>query len=325
MVAIINSSFTEGSFSVSEKRGLVRPHLKKVGLDVEDLANYRPVTNLSYLSKMEERAMLEQLVPFLEEAGVIPHCQSAYRRFHSTENALCKIYNDLVHTVCLGRASLLVLLDLSAAFDTVDHQLLLNDFRNSGVRDFALNLLKSYISEREQRVVVGEAQSEPMFLHSGVSQGSVLGPLLFTAYTSSLVNVLVAHRVDYHFLADDSQLYIQIDNIPDAKERLTLLMSDIKIWMARRKLKLNEGKTEIIIVRGNLRNDLRADFGMLHFENTQLVPCECEKNLGVVLDSTLSFRLHTDSVVKTCNFHIRNLYMIRNFINGIIFYLLSTP
>ena len=147
-------------------------------------------------------------------------------------------------------------------------------------------------------------------------QGSVLGPLLFTVYTSSLVNVLVAHGVDYHFYADDSQLYIQIDNIPDAKERLTLLMSDIKIWMARRKLKLNEGKTEIIIVRGNLRNDLRADFGMLHFENTQLVPCECAKNLVVVLDSTLSFRPHiVDSVLKICNFHIRNLYMIRNFIN----------
>ena len=279
VVAIINSSFTEGSFSVSEKRGLVRPYLKKVGLDAEDLANYRPVTNLSYLSKIEECAMLEQLVPFLEEAGLIPHCQSAYRRFHSTETVLCKIYNDLVHTICLGRSSLLVLLDLSAAFDTVDQQLLLNDFYNSGMRDVALDLLKSYISEREQRVVVGETQSEPTFLHCGVPQGSVLGLLLFTVYTSSLVNVLVAHGVDYHFYADDSQLYIQIDNIPNAKERLTLLMSDVKIWMARRRLKLNEGKTEIIIVRGNLRNDLRADFGMLHFDNIQLVPGECARDL----------------------------------------------
>ena len=86
VVAIINSSFTEGNFSVSKKRGLVRPYLKKVGLDVEDLANYCPVTNLSHLSKIEERAMLEQLIPFLEEAGVIPHCQSAYRRFHSIDS-----------------------------------------------------------------------------------------------------------------------------------------------------------------------------------------------------------------------------------------------
>ena len=78
---------------------------------------------------------------------------------------------------------------------------------------------------------------------------------------------------------------------------------------------MNEGKTEIIIIRGNLRNDLRADFGMLNFENTQLGPCEFAKNLGVVLDSPLSFRPQIDSVVKTCNFHIRNLYLIRNFIN----------
>ena len=105
---------------------------------------------------------------FWREAGVIPHCQSAYRWFHSKETALCKIYNDLVHIISLGRASLLVLLDLFAAFDTVDHQLLLNDFYNSSVRDDALNLLKSYNSEREQRVVVGEAQSEPTFLHCGV-------------------------------------------------------------------------------------------------------------------------------------------------------------
>ena len=98
------------------------------------------------------------------------------------------------------------------------HQLLLNDFYNLGVRDVALNLLKSYISEREQRVVVGETQSEPTFLHCGVPQGSVLGPLLFTVYTSSFVNVLVAHGV-YHFYTDDSQLYIQIDKIPDAKVR----------------------------------------------------------------------------------------------------------
>ena len=146
-------------------------------------------------------------------------------------------------------------------------------------------------------------------------QGSVLGPLLFTVYTNCLVNVLVAHEVDYHFHTDDSQLYIQIDNIPNAKERLTLLMSDIKIWMARRRLKLNKGKSEIIVVRDNLRNDLRTDFGMLRFENTQLVPCECAKNLGVVLDSTLSFRPHIDTVMKTCNFYIRKLCMIRNFID----------
>ena len=112
----------------SEKRGLIRPYLKKIGLDVNDLSNYRPLMNLTHLSKIIERALLDQLVPFLEEVGVVPRYESAYRKIHSREAALCRIHDDLVSNTCRGKASLLVLLDLSAAFDTVDHQLLLNDF-----------------------------------------------------------------------------------------------------------------------------------------------------------------------------------------------------
>ena len=88
VVAIINAFFVEGNFVVSEKHGLLQPYLKKIGLDVDNLGNFCPVTNLSYLSKIVERAMLEQLVPFLEEVGAIPHCQSAYRKFHSTETTM---------------------------------------------------------------------------------------------------------------------------------------------------------------------------------------------------------------------------------------------
>ena len=85
--------------------------------------------------------------------------------------------------------------------------------------------------------------------------------------------------------------------------------------MARRKLKLNDGKTEIIVIRGNLRNVSVANFDVMSFGDTQLGPCESAKNLGVVLDSSLSFRSHIDSIVKTCNFHILNLYMIKKFVN----------
>ena len=91
VTAIINTSFGNGSFVTSEKQALVRPYLKKVGLDCNDLANYCPVSNLSFLSKVMEHAILDQLVPFLERAGVISHYQSPYRKFHSTETALCKI------------------------------------------------------------------------------------------------------------------------------------------------------------------------------------------------------------------------------------------
>ena len=126
--AVINSSFDEGHFVATEKRGLIRPYLKKIGLDINDFSNYRSLMNLTHLSKIIEKAMLDQLVPFLEEVCVVPHYQSAYRKLHTTETALCKIHDDLVSNTCHEKASILVLLDLSTAFDTVDHQLLLSDF-----------------------------------------------------------------------------------------------------------------------------------------------------------------------------------------------------
>ena len=257
--------------------------------------------------------MRDQLVPFVEEVGVTPHYQSAYRKFHSTETALCKIHDDLVSNTCHGKASILVLLDLSAAFDTADHQLLLSDFSDCGVEGTVLSLLD--LENREQCVPIGESRSEPMDLQYGVPQGSVLSPVLFILYTGTLAFLLEAHGVSYHFFAGVTQLYIRVKDIDEAKHRLSSLMSDLKIWMARRKLKLNDGKTEMIVIRGNLRNVSVANFSDMSFGDTQLVPCESAKNLGVIIYFSLSFRFHIDSIVKTCNFHIRNLYMIEDFVN----------
>ena len=313
--AIINSSFDEGHFVATEKRGLIRPYLKKIGLDVNDLSNYRPVMNLTHLSKIIEGTMLDQLVPFLEEVGVVPRYQSVYRKLHSTETALCKIHDDLVSNTSHGKASISVLLNLSAAFDTVDHQLLLSDFSDCGVEGTVLSLLESSLENRKHCVAIGESRSESTALQYGGLQGSVLGPVLFTVYTGTLAFLLEAHGVSYHFFLQMTQLYIRVEDIDEAKHRLSSLLSDSKIWMARRKFKLNDGKTEIIVIRGNLRNVSVANFGEMSFGNTQLVPCESAKNLGVVLNSLLSFRSHIDSIVKTCNFQIRNLYMIKDFVN----------
>ena len=178
-----------------------------------------------------------------------------------------------------------------------------------------MSLLEFYLENREQCVAIGESRSEPTAIQYGVPQVSVLGPVLFTVYTGTLAFLLEAHGVSYHFFADDMQLYIRVEDIDEAKHRLSSLLSDLKIWMARRKLKLNDGKTDIIVIRGNLRNVSVTSFGEMSFGNTQLVPCESAKNLGVVLDSSWSFRCHIDSIVKTCNFHIRNQYMIKDSVN----------
>ena len=309
---IINKCFEESSFVLSEKESLIHPSLKKPGLDCENMANYRPVSNLTFLSKIIERAMLDQLNPLLVQNGVIPVVQSAYREFHSTETALCKIHNDLVTNTCSGKTSLLLLLDLSAAFDTVDHDMMLDDLSACGVHGSAQALLKSYLEGRLQRVVVGDAQSEPYPLQCGVPQGSVLGPVLFLVYTRSLAALLDAHGVDYHFYADDTQIYLPIRNILDVKDKIVALLADIKLWMTRRKLKLNDGKTEIIVVKGNLRGDVNDGFGSVELGETQLHATGSVRNLGVHFDRELNFNKHIGLLVRNCNFHIRNIYAIKN-------------
>ena len=144
--------------------------------------------------------MLDQLIPFLEEVGVVPRCQSAYRKLLSTETALCKIHDYLVSNTCHGKASLLVLLDLSTAFDTVDHQLLLSDFSDCGVEGTALSLLESYLENRERCVAIGESRFEPTTLQYGVPEGSVLCPVLFTVYTGTLAFFLDLMELAITFL-----------------------------------------------------------------------------------------------------------------------------
>ena len=158
----------------------------------------------------------------------------------------------------------------------MEHQLFLSDFSDCGVEGIALSLLESYLENRDQRVAIGELQSEPTNLQYGVLQGSVLDLVLFTVYTGTLTFLLEAHGVSYHFFADDTQLYIRVEYIDETKQKLSSLRSDLKIWMARRKLKLNDGKTEIIVIRGNLRNVSVANFGVMSFADTQLIPYESQ-------------------------------------------------
>lgn len=312
--AIINKSFVEGIFPSSEKRAVVRPLLKKSTLDRNVLNNYRPVSNLSFLSKVIERAILNQLLPFLDQNKILPSVQSAFRKFHSTETALCKVHDDIVKNVCAGFSSVLILLDLSAAFDTIDHNLLFQDLSNIGIADRALSLVKSYLSGRSQSVTIESSSSESAQLLYGVPQGSILGPILFLIYSSGLSHIMQAHGVDYHLYADDTQIYIPINSIEDSKNKLDQLLSDIRLWMNKRKLRLNEGKTEVILIRGSIRNNITNDFGVLYCGESEVMPSDFIRNIGVIFDQSLTFERHISNVVKDCHFHLRNLYSIRKYV-----------
>ena len=156
-------------------------------MDPNELKDYRPVSNLNFISKLIETAIQKRLQCFLQQTGSMPKYQSAYRQGHSTETALLKVYNDLLQAADRGEVSLLCLLDLSAAFDTVDHDLLVKRLEcKFGIVGQPLEWIKSYLTGRSFSVKYQSEMSSTVKLVCSVPQGSVLGPLLFILYTSEL-------------------------------------------------------------------------------------------------------------------------------------------
>ena len=208
LTRIINSSLQSGHFPKAWKEALVFPLLKKLGMDFI-FENFRPVSNLLFVSKLTERAAFNQTHVHMSTNNLYPCAQSSYRKNHSTETALLKVKNDILLNMNRQHVTLLVLLDLSAAFDTVDHGIMLERLSSKlGLCDTALDWFHSYLSGRSQRVSVRGSLSEEFEVDYGVPQGSCLGPLLFTIYASELFNIIKGHLPSAHCYADDTQLYL---------------------------------------------------------------------------------------------------------------------
>ena len=293
------------------------PLQKKPSLDRNILKNYRPVSNLSFISKLIEKVVAKQLNEFISHEGLLNVNQSAYKSSHSTETALLKIQNDIALSVDSGKAVALTLLDLSAAFDTIDHSLLYDCLHDwFGLDGTVLSWIKSYLSNRKQKIEIGDSFSEAVILPFGVPQGSVLGPLLFTLYTSPLSQVISKFNVTHHLYADDTQIYLAVDsrNFDSSMEELTKCLKSVQEWMDGVKLKLNPEKTEFIIIgQKAIRESLAPNFPAPHLQNN-ISPSVEVKNLGVIFDSDNSFDNHIAKVCRACYYHLRDLRRIRKFL-----------
>ena len=314
---LINKSLSSGVFPENMKSALVSPLLKKASLDPNVFKNYRPVSNLSFVSKILEKVVAGQLKSYMAENNLHEKSQSAYKAFHSTETALLKIQNDIRSAVDKKEIVVLVLLDLSAAFDLIDHDVLFDRMRNIlGIKGTVLEWFKSYLRGRSQSIKIGKIKSCIHYLLYCVPQGSVLGPLLFLIYILPLATLIRSHGVHTHGFADDTQLYLSMTPsnkvmLQDAIKKIESCLSNIYKWMTRNKLKLNSDKTEILFI--GTENMLSK----LDIPSINVCGCEIKttnlpiKNLGVFFDCNMSMKHHVSHVVQSANYHLRNISRIR--------------
>ena len=293
---------------------MVKPLLKKFSLPPDDLASYRPISNLNFVSKILERIIYTRITEHLQTFPSICPFQSAYRKFHSTETALLRIQNDLLLAIDKRKLSALVLLNLSAAFDIIDHGILLERLSSSfSITGSALSLLSSYLANRTQSVSVNGHSSLPSPMHTGVPQGSVLGPLLFTLYTTPLGHILSATPISYHFYADDTQLYISFESskADDSFTIISSVLDSVHAWFISNRLSVNPSKTEYLII-GTHQQRAKLVTSSISFQGTILSPTDSTRNLGVIFDKDLSLKHHISTICKSSYYHIRQIRQVRS-------------
>jgi len=311
---IVNLSLTTGHVPDCLKEAIVKPLLKKPGLNNELLKNYRPISNISFLSKIIEKVVATRLNKYLNDHNLHEPLQSAYKPFHSTESALLKVQNDILTDIDNRKGVILVLLDLSAAFDTIDHGVLLRLMESRlGITGTVLNWFQSYLTNRTQKVSVGKSLSSLYHLLCGVPQGSVLGPILFTIYILPMGDIARRHGITFHIYADDTQIYCSFDlsDSDNTKSRIENCIADIRLWMISQKLKLNDDKTEIIILSAP-SHTTQVNCGNIVIGDSCVVPAASARNLGVIFDHHLTMESHIKMVSKNAYYHLRNIASIRN-------------
>ena len=309
---IVNESLTSGQFIREWKTAIVRPLLKKVNLELIK-KNYRPVSNLCFLSKVVERCMLHQFTDHCNKYQLIPDFQSAYRENYSTETALLRMCNDILMGMESQQVTMVAIMDLSAAFDTVDHNIFLNIMQNRfGITGSALNWFRNYLSPRGFKVCINNKYSSEKDLTFSVPQGSCAGAVLFTAYCSPIEDQ-IERDCTLNGFADDHSIRKSFKagnkiQEHDTRSEIQYSLLNVKTWMSQMKLKINGEKTEYIMF-GNQIQLAKCDNDPLVFDSDLIQLSKCVKYLGGHLDSNLSFK---DHIAKKCKAALINFNRIRS-------------
>lgn len=303
---LINTCLLEGVFPDCWKIGIITP-LPKVSKPTQ-FKDLRPISILPVLSKLLEKIVSNQIREYLDASDILPIRQSGFRGGYSCETAMAHIVDDILRAIDDNQITTLVLLDYSRAFDTLNHSLLLAILHYIGFGRDALNFFSSYLTGRRQVVSYGGSSSPELPIISGVPQGSILGPLLYTIYTSKIIKCL--RFCNYHLYADDTQLYYSFP-AADACRSVSLINEDILLLedeSSKHCLHINGAKS-CVLVFGRSRARLSAVSNVRIKVANALIPVsDCARNLGLYLDTGLRFKEHVSRLVRLGYSNLKLLY-----------------
>ena len=303
---IFNLSITTGVIPSTWKTAHVLPLHK--GGDTYNMNNYRPISKLSCLSKILESLINSQLKSFLSLSSFLSPSQSGFRARHSTISAASLVVNDVIAALDNKQHCAALFVDLSKAFDTVDHHLLLNKLSLMGFDHMSLQWFKSYLTGRFQCVKVGKIISPFLDIDKGVPQGSVLGPLLFIIYINEIASTLTPF-CQVHLYADDTVLYCSASNIDSAINSLQLSFHILEKQLSDLKLVLNCAKTKWILFSKARSTDFNS-LKLCSTNGTTLERVTSYKYLGIWVDEKLDFKSHVKQLTK--KLRIKLFFLYRN-------------
>ena len=264
-------------------------------------------------------SVLQQLTRHIEDESMFDPYQSAYRANHSTETALLFVVNQTKMAFENRKGTVLVFIDFSSAFDTIDHAILLRRLRlRYGLEGKALDIIASYLKRRTQCVVIGEQSSSPSMLTSGVPHGSVLGPLLFSLYVQPIGDIIRANGLFYHQYADDLQLYCHFaltkQAFAEAVHHIEKCVDELKDWMTANLLSMNDSKTQYLPIVPKSAAWLLDEVNAIRIGDDTVTAATTVRNLGVYFDHHLDMNSQISHVISACSYHLRNINHISRYL-----------
>ena len=308
---IFNLSISKGEFIDCFKIAKVCPVFKKG--DPCNINNYRPISLLSNFSKILEKIMYRRLYSFLNQQNFFYDKQFGFRKHHSTSHAISLMVDTITQSFACKHFTLGIFLDLSKAFDTIDHSILLHKLEHSGVRGVALNWFKSYLSERSQQVVCNNVSSTNLnYITCGVPQGSILGPLLFLIYINDFNSCL--NYSDSILFADDTSVFIKGKNLQSLFSKGNSELACIDKWLISNKLSVNVSKSKCILFHSKSTKVNLTNLN-LFLRNTKIDQVSSLKFLGVYIDENLSWSPHLKYLHSKLRSCLSAVKRVRPFLN----------